>query len=110
MKNLLIKASGITNPVWRGYNSGVGRSTQLLLEALAKEQNLPFCLHYYANGISSLGYKNHLPFKYSAFPIPEKWGCKKTNLEPFSELIFLNMICCTFHTIWIKFILKRNMW
>lgn len=88
MKNLLIKASGITNPVWRGYNSGVGRSTQLLLEALAKEQNLPFCLHYYANGISSLGYKNHLPFKYSAFPIPEKWGCKKTNLEPFFRTYF----------------------
>ena len=83
MKTLLIKAAGITSPFWRGYNSGVGRSTQLLLEALSKEESLPFKLHYYTNGISSLGYRNAFAFKYHRFPLPEEWGCYKTKLEPF---------------------------
>ena len=83
MKTLLIKAAGITNPNWRGYNSGVGRSTQLLLEALAKEVPLPFELHYYTNGMSSLNHKNAFPFKYHRFLLPEEWGCHKTKIEPF---------------------------
>ena len=41
-KKILIKASGITAPSWRGYNAGVGRSTLMLLKSLAKISNLPF--------------------------------------------------------------------
>lgn len=89
MKTLLIKSSGITNPFWRGYNSGVGRSTQLLLEALSKVESLPFNLHYYSDGISSLGYKNKLPFRYFPFPVPEEWGCRKTKFEPFCRSHFM---------------------
>lgn len=91
MKKLLIKASGITNPLWRGYNSGVGRSTFLLLDAISKLDNIPFDLEVYANGISSLGYNfNNWPFKHFSFPVPEKFGCKKTHIEPLFRKYFTN--------------------
>lgn len=90
MKKLLIKASGITNPLWRGYNSGVGRSTFLLLDAISKLDNIPFDIEVYANGISSLGFKfNNWPFKHFSFPIPEKYGCKKTHIEPLFRKYFV---------------------
>lgn len=82
MKRLLIKASGITNPIWRGYNSGVGRSTYLLLDSFSKISNLPFELMVYVNGVSSLNFKFYnWPFKHYRFPIPEKFGCKMTKIE-----------------------------
>lgn len=91
MKKLLIKAIGITNPLWRGYNSGVGRSTFLLLDALAKIKNLPFEIEVYTNGISSIGYKfNNWPFKHFSFPIPENFGCHKTSLESMFRKNFLH--------------------
>ena len=91
MKKLLIKASGITNPLWRGYNSGVGRSTFLLLDAISKLDNIPFDIEVYANGISSFGYKfNNWPFNHFSFPIPEKFGCKKTHIEPLFRKYFTN--------------------
>lgn len=46
-KKILIKASGITAPSWRGYNAGVGRSTLMLLKSLAKISNLPFDIEIY---------------------------------------------------------------
>ena len=70
-KKILIKASGITAPSWRGYNAGVGRSTLMLLKSLAKISNLPFDIEIYASGLSSVGFDFHnLPFKHFSFPIP----------------------------------------
>lgn len=90
MKKLLIKASGITSPRWRGYNSGVGRSTFMLLEALAKKKNIPFDIEVYVNGLSSIGFDFYnWPFKHSSFPIPERFGCKNTKLEPFFRSHFM---------------------
>ena len=57
-KKILIKASGITAPSWRGYNAGVGRSTLMLLKSLAKISNLPFDIEIYASGLSSVGFEN----------------------------------------------------
>lgn len=91
MKRLLIKASGITNPSWRGYNSGVGRSTYMLLNSLAKIEKLPFEIEVYANGISSIGFDFYKwPFKHFSFPIPERYGCNKTKLEPYFRNHFVN--------------------
>ena len=90
MKKLLIKASGITSPSWRGYNSGVGRSTFMLLNALSKKERLPFEIEVYVNGLSSIGFNFfNWPFKHSIFPVPEKYGCRKTNLEAIYRSTFL---------------------
>lgn len=90
-KKLLIKASGITTPRWRGYNSGVGRSTFLLLDALSKKSNLPFKLEVYVNGLSSIGFDFfHWPFKHFSFPLPEKIGCHQTKLEPLWRECFIS--------------------
>ena len=90
-KKILIKASGITAPSWRGYNAGVGRSTLMLLKSLAKISNLPFDIEIYASGLSSVGFDFHnLPFKHFSFPIPEKIGCELTRIEPFIRSKFVN--------------------
>lgn len=90
MKKLLIKASGITNPSWRGYNSGVGRSTFLLLDAISKMDNIPFEIGVYVNGLSSLGYNfNNWPFKHYSFPVPEEYGCHKTHIESLFRKYFI---------------------
>lgn len=91
MKKILIKASGITNPLWkRRYNAGVGRSTFLLLDALAKIKNLPFEIEVYANGVSSIGYNfNNWPFKHFSFPVPDTFGYHKTSLEVMYRKYFL---------------------
>jgi len=89
MKSLLIKASGITNPSWRGYNSGVGRSTYLLLDALSKK-TLPFELQVYVNGLSSVYFDFFdWPFKHHKFPVPEKFGCKMTKIEPYYRSVLM---------------------
>ena len=89
MKKLLIKAAGITNPSWRGYNSGVGRSTYLLLDALNKKQ-LPFTLELYVNGFSSLNFDFYnWKFKHFRFPVPGSLGCKRTKIEPFCRKMFM---------------------
>lgn len=86
MKRLLIKACGIAPPlkIKGGYISGVGRSTTLLLQALAQQKEIPFEIQIYTSGISSIGFNfNHLPFKHFSFPIPESIGCEKTMIEPY---------------------------
>lgn len=89
MKRLLLKASGITLPFWGKYISGVGRSTLMLLKALAEKQ-LPFEMAVYVNGLSSIGFDFYdLPFKHYRFPIPEKYGCKLTKVEPYYRKVFL---------------------
>lgn len=89
MKKLLIKASGITNPSWRGYNSGVGRSTYMLLNELSKRSINSFEIEIYVNGISSINFNfYHWNFKYSKFPVPDKIGCYYTNIEAFYRCNF----------------------
>lgn len=90
MKTLLIKASGITVPSWRGYNSGVGRSTYLLLDALSKIDDIPFDMEVYVDGLSSIGFDFYnWNFRHHIFPLPEKYGCKKTKLEPWYRTHFM---------------------
>lgn len=85
MKKILIKAN-IAPPLKLkgGYISGVGRSTTLLLQALAQEKNLPFDIQIYASGIRTIGFNFYnLPFKHFSFPIPDSIGCEKTKIEPY---------------------------
>lgn len=90
MKTLLIKALGITSPSWRGYNSGVGRSTQKLLNALNNVDTIPFDIKVYVNGLGSLNFDFfNWKFKKIKFPIPSNIGNEITKLEPYWRTHFV---------------------
>lgn len=90
MKTLLIKASGITSPNWRGYNSGVGRSTQKLLSALNDIDQIPFDIKVYVNGFGSLNFDFfNWKFKRIKFPVPSRIGNDLTKLEPYWRTHFV---------------------
>ena len=90
MKRLLIKAN-IAPSLKKGrYIPGVGRSTTLLLQALAQEKDLPFDIQIYGSGIRTIGFNFYnLPFKHFSFPISELIGCEKTMIEPYFRAKYL---------------------
>ena len=89
-KTLLIKANGIANARKSGIISGVGRSTQKLLSALNKIDDIPFNIKVYVNGISGIGFDFYgWKFPHSLFPMPVSWGNEKTSLEPWYRKHFM---------------------
>lgn len=90
MKTLLIKANGITNARRSGVISGVGRSTQKLLSALNKLNNIPFEIKVYVDGTSGFGFDFYgWRFKHFIFPVPVKWGNELTSVEPLFRKRFI---------------------
>lgn len=85
MKTLLIKAK--IAPSFKfanGYISGVGRSTMFLLQALAKEKDIPFKIKLYGSGFRTISFDYYkLPFEHFSFPLSEKIGCERTMIEPY---------------------------
>ena len=89
-KTLLIKANGIANARKSGIISGVGRSTQKLLSALNKIDDIPFNIKVYVDGISGIGFDFYgWKFPHSIFPVPVAWGNEKTSLEPWYRKHFM---------------------
>lgn len=90
MKTLLIKANGIANARKSGIISGVGRSTQKLLSALNKIDDIPFNIKVYVDGTSGIGFDFYgWKFPHSVFPVPVSWGNEKTSLEPWYRKHFM---------------------
>lgn len=89
-KTLLIKANGIANARKSGIISGVGRSTQKLLSALDKIEDIPFEIKIYVDGTSGIGFDFYgWKFPHFIFPIPVSWGNEKTSLEPWFRKYFV---------------------
>lgn len=89
-KTLLIKANGIANARKSGIISGVGRSTQKLLSALNKIDDIPFNIKVYVDGTSGIGFDFYgWKFPHSVFPVPVSWGNEKTSLEPWYRMHFM---------------------
>lgn len=89
-KTLLIKANGIANARKSGVISGVGRSTQKLLSALNKIDEMPFDIKVYVDGTSGIGFDFYgWKFPHSVFPVPVVWGNEKTSLEPWYRKHFM---------------------
>lgn len=89
-KTLLIKANGIANARKSGVISGVGRSTQKLLSALDKIEDIPFDIKVYVDGTSGIGFDFYgWKFPHSVFPVPVSWGNEKTSLEPWYRKHFM---------------------
>lgn len=89
-KKLLIKANGIANARKSGVISGVGRSTQKLLSALNRLDNIPFDIEVYVDGTSGIGFDFYgWKFPHFVFPIPVSWGNEKTHLEPWFRKHFM---------------------
>lgn len=89
-KTLLIKANGIANARKSGIISGVGRSTQKLLSALNKIDDIPFNIKVYVDGTSGIGFDFYgWKFPHSVFPVPVSWGNEKTSLEPWCRKHFM---------------------
>jgi len=78
MKRVLIDVNSIVQ--YRGFThlAGVGRSTLSLLEALAKNENLPFELQLYSLRVRGGGLDMyHLPFEQFRIPLPNQDRFKK---------------------------------
>lgn len=81
-KCVLVKANGIANARKSGIISGVGRSTQKLLDALNKMCDITFDIRVYVDGTSGIGFDFYgWNFKHSVFPIPVRWGNELTSIE-----------------------------
>ena len=66
----MVKANGIANARKSGIISGVGRSTQKLLDALNKMCDITFDIRVYVDGTSGIGFDFYgWNFKHSVFPI-----------------------------------------
>lgn len=89
-KTLLIKANGVANARKSGIISGVGRSTQKLISALNRLDDIPFDIKVYVDGTSGIGFDFYdWKFKHSVFPVPVEWGNVKTNIEPLYRKYFM---------------------
>lgn len=64
MKKVLIDVDSVVPYFSLGIQSGIGRTTMELLNAMAQEPNLPFEVTLYSQNLRGIGGKNlHLPYK-----------------------------------------------